>query len=485
MRSSPVYCHRYDLPSEASEHCHIATNNCLSIMLDAGADYTVDLDSHFDIFCPFMRSLSEDSIVYQTTGLCSYELTNYYQTSFKNILDHDNSSIDVNEPRCNSFRLEEPPLFSLARESGYETSDVFYVLEKAVLLLERKADVSRRGADGGTVLHAVLKCRCCFEWISKQNARRNKSLWSRKLSISTLKDMLLLFLSAGADVYVSNRFGQTASMVAAECGRLEEWEEALSACGYNAEKVMTHSHSDLKTCTGQHQASKLVFEEYCEQLKRRNHPPQGRAYDHLWENVDIGSYKEDEETEEYDRDKSFEKYREQVRRTNQNMDIHICEEDNESEVYQSNDNFDDDINITAAEGHDLAEFPSEQINPLLATMDYGDEMSECIRGTQLPGDGLDLDFWSPVVGQNEHFLPDQFTRSTGNIEEHQDNGGDASFLRYNDSFFDGCNLAGPLNVESGDLTVEKDACELDSGDFNASTDAMDFSDLNVYYDNFT
>ena len=43
-------------------------------------------------------------------------------------------------------------------------------------------------------------------------------------------------------------------------------------------------------------------------------------------------------------------------------------------------------------------------------------------------------------------------------------------------------MRGPLNVESGDLTAEKDAYDFDFGDISTNTDAIDLFDSNAYYE---
>ena len=373
------------------------------------------------------------------------------------MLDHEMSSMDINEPRKTAAGMEEPPLLYLARDSGYKTLEAFYTLEKAMLLLERKADVSRRGADGDTVLHAILKCERFYECHSKQIARSFWSLWQWKLSISTPKDMLILFMSAGADVFATNRAGQTPYIVAGTRDRyqdrLQEWEEALSACGYDAEEVMAHSHSDLEACTYKHQASKLMFEECCQQLKGRNRPPQGRPYDHLWEDVDIGLC----ECEDEDR----------------NSDS--CEEDEQSE-----DDFDNDIGSTAAHDDNLAELPSEQIDCLPATMEPRDELPKCTRAIQFLGNGVDLGPWSPVDGQDKDFLDrvnDQ-AAETGNCQDHSVNG---SNIRYSDPLADEFDLNGSLDFENRGNVVEEGAFGFDELPANGM-DAADLFDFDAYYE---
>lgn len=373
------------------------------------------------------------------------------------MLDHELSFIDINESRKTAFGPQMPPLLYLARNSGYEYGSKFYILEKAMLLLERKADVSRRGAHGDTVLHAILRCSRRYERLSR-HVRRGRRLWHWKLSISTPKDMLILFMSAGADVFATNRIGQTSCMVAAEYGRLEEWEEALGACGYDAEEVMAHSHSDFEACPCEHQASKLMFEDYCQQLKGRNRPPEGNAFDHLWEDVDVGLFEcEDEDT---------------------NSDT--CEEDEQSERYNSKDDSDSDIVSTADHDDNLVKLPSEQINYLPATVEPRDEMPKWTRETQLLGDDVDLGLWSPIVGQDGDFLEQVNDQATETINC-QNSSVNGSIIRYSDSFADEFNLAGSFESKNRGNTVQEDAFGF--GELPASsTNLADFYDFDAYYE---
>jgi hypothetical protein len=165
-------------------------------------------------------------------------------------------------------------LATLACYSGHTSFDVIDVVDKAILLLNRKANISCRDASGDTVLHTLLKCERYYERMSKITARRHSGLhlhhW--RMSFKVPKDLLKVFISAGADVYATNDNGQTPSMVASEYGRMDEWIEALELCGYEYEEV-------LKSCihhpSSRHQTSKLSFQEYCQQ---RKHPDRSEQF---------------------------------------------------------------------------------------------------------------------------------------------------------------------------------------------------------------
>jgi hypothetical protein len=89
------------------------------------------------------------------------------------------------------------------------------------------------------------------------------------LSFTAPRDLLAVFITAGADVYTTNNAGKTPSMVAREYGRDGEWIEALELCGYDFQEVLT---SCIHRPTRVHQTAKLSFHEYCEQRLERQYP---------------------------------------------------------------------------------------------------------------------------------------------------------------------------------------------------------------------
>lgn len=138
------------------------------------------------------------------------------------------------------------------------------MVDKAILLLNRKADISCRDKIGDTVLHILLKCERSNERFPKPQKR--PYTWG--LSFKAPKDLLMVFITAGADVYATNNEGKTPSRVALEYRREDEWIEALMLCGYDFEEVIACS---IHHSTRGHQTSKLSFQEYCQQRQYRQH----------------------------------------------------------------------------------------------------------------------------------------------------------------------------------------------------------------------
>jgi hypothetical protein len=143
------------------------------------------------------------------------------------------------------------PMLFLASISGYDTSDVVTVLEKAILLLHWGVEISCHDCLGNTVLHRIL-----------DNRRHS---YGGRHGIRPYKEpgeLLKVFIAAGADVYALNSAGRSASRTARNYGREEEWSEALESCGFNSKEVVRQTMPRYLEYTGPRQVSKLTFEEY-------------------------------------------------------------------------------------------------------------------------------------------------------------------------------------------------------------------------------
>ncbi|KAH6679183.1 hypothetical protein B0J14DRAFT_293095 [Halenospora varia] len=164
------------------------------------------------------------------------------------------------------------PLTALADNCGYDTLEAIDVVEKAIFLLQRKVDISCRGSNGDTVLHNLFRSDRLHSRVSKAQAKSNTGgiMWQYPLSFTAPKDLLMVFITAGADVYAINDGRHTPSDIALEYGRVEEWIEALILCGYNAVEVIADSDPCLQDSTREPQTSKLSFEDYCRQRSKKS-----------------------------------------------------------------------------------------------------------------------------------------------------------------------------------------------------------------------
>lgn len=149
------------------------------------------------------------------------------------------------------------PLMFLAEICGSVFWPTMEVLEKALFLLSRHANVSVRNCLGDTVLHAILNAKRYQErqwrcgYLSKSD--RSESI------LKGPKALLTACVAAGADIYAVNENGETPSMIAAHYNRLNEWIPALEACGYNVESVIRSPGDHMGV---PRQVSKLSFKSW-------------------------------------------------------------------------------------------------------------------------------------------------------------------------------------------------------------------------------
>lgn len=185
------------------------------------------------------------------------------------MLDLGDPFFNINDAYNPSFGEglgEMSALMALAYSCGCEPGPID-VVDRAILLLSRKAKISCRDERGNTVLHAILKCH-------RRHHDNGPNIWSErepewKVSFTAPRDLLATFISASADVYATNNDDKTPSMMARKYGRMGEWIEALELCGYDPQEVVA---ATVHKPTRVHQTSKLSFHDYCEQRLERQYP---------------------------------------------------------------------------------------------------------------------------------------------------------------------------------------------------------------------
>ena len=155
--------------------------------------------------------------------------------------------------------VDASPLAELAKSCGYSNLTSFQAADKAILLIKWKADITHRDQYGDTVLHSLLACQ-------QINQRDDWEFNDFELnhSLRSQRDLLMLFITAGADVYATNNRGKTPSMTARRCGREKRWIKALMQCGYDYSEVISAGSDGEQHHTRIRQRSKLSFEEYCQ-----------------------------------------------------------------------------------------------------------------------------------------------------------------------------------------------------------------------------
>ena len=184
------------------------------------------------------------------------------------MLDFGDPFFNVNDI-SKTFSGKCSALTALAKRCGYFAGEAMDVVDKAILLLNRKANISCRDENGNTVLHTALRSLRLHDFVSKHRAGYQRRTQAWDLSFTAPRDLLAVFITAGADVYTTNNAGKTPSMVAWEYGREGEWIEALELCGYDSQEVLTSCiHRPIRV----HQTAKLSFDEYCKQRLERQYP---------------------------------------------------------------------------------------------------------------------------------------------------------------------------------------------------------------------
>jgi hypothetical protein len=135
--------------------------------------------------------------------------------------------------------------------------------EKIFLLLQRGADIRITNHYGDTCLHIILGSRHA-RWISDRCYREE------------LKDILMCMVTAGADVFASNRKGETISQAACWNGHVDLWREVLGECGYDPGEVFCPENcfdgewefpgmGVFSAMTSNARSTKLSFSEYGQQ----------------------------------------------------------------------------------------------------------------------------------------------------------------------------------------------------------------------------
>lgn len=132
------------------------------------------------------------------------------------------------------FNKHETPLLHLASTHSLRNFISYCEIpDKIALLLQRGADVLSHDLDGNTCLHLVMRYRFDEECSTAPRYRNDSASEYHK----ELKDILMLLLTAGADVTARNSFEFSPSDVAWDYGHWQQWTDALQECGYDINEV--------------------------------------------------------------------------------------------------------------------------------------------------------------------------------------------------------------------------------------------------------
>lgn len=166
----------------------------------------------------------------------------------------------------------QSPLLVLVDDHTKGYSSSYQIPDKIALLLSRGADCHVHDLHRNTCLHLVL----CYD-SNEPGGRRYRKFQNIVVPgfDGELKDILMLLITAGADVYKRNDHGNSPSDVAWYWGHGREWCEALRECEYDPEEVDAASSEDSCWSSGADYKREalhrplLKFDEYLEIRKSR------------------------------------------------------------------------------------------------------------------------------------------------------------------------------------------------------------------------
>lgn len=165
---------------------------------------------------------------------------------------------------------DRSPLLELAYIHATGDSEAFEIPDKIALYLKRGANVNCHDSRRNTSLHLAmmyLKSRGVIDRIYQNMVTAEYD--------GELKDILMLLITAGADIQARNDRGRTPSDIAWKFKHWQEWCGVLEECGYNVEEVV--NKKDEATCwtsgtdteISMLQSELLKFSEYLEIRKFR------------------------------------------------------------------------------------------------------------------------------------------------------------------------------------------------------------------------
>ena len=185
---------------------------------------------------------------------------------------------------------ETIPLQILAYDQFMQWRTNFRIFEKMALLLSRGADVNARNSRGETCLHRLLP----------RHYHGDDRFWPR----SGTRDIMILLITAGADVCAVDQKGCSISDLAIRSGHLDIWTEALKYCGIDIKDVLARSNLDPAYSTAlsseyskppKSLRSKVSMAEYLERRKLTHFPEDAENQD-----SDVASDPSDDDSESED-----------------------------------------------------------------------------------------------------------------------------------------------------------------------------------------
>ncbi|KAK5084924.1 hypothetical protein LTR70_006387 [Exophiala xenobiotica] len=239
---------------EISAEQRFVKTECVELLMKFGAD-------------PTHTIVAEDPPV----SMIAYALLVVSADAVKRMLDNGEPFFSAS----NILESDEVPLLVLANYHASYGTEPYQIPDKFALLLSRGANLHVRDDNGDTCLHVVMLYDPGRIHREELRTRVYQNPVNDKYD-GELKDILLLLMTAGADVYARNIYEETPSDIARSWNHEREWREALEECGYDPDEVEDAEEQNISWSSGtdfvrtSQQRPLLSFAEYLEIRKGRH-----------------------------------------------------------------------------------------------------------------------------------------------------------------------------------------------------------------------
>ncbi|KAK5083108.1 hypothetical protein LTR05_006991 [Lithohypha guttulata] len=198
--------------SKSAAERRLRSTDCVRLLMEGGAD----------------PSGLDPSSSMQATWV-SYALMSASADVIRVMLDHGHPFFSPNA----IYTSDEVPLLELASFHKCKAPDAYQIPDKVALLLSRGAAADTCNSNGNTCLHISMRYRT--EEYALGRVFQNKI---DKECDGELLDILMLLITAGANVHARNDFGESPSDIAHQWNHKREWTMALEECGYDSRSVI-------------------------------------------------------------------------------------------------------------------------------------------------------------------------------------------------------------------------------------------------------
>ena len=228
------------LDNEDADEDAQRVDRCYKLLLDAGSDISsILIPPPCDggtIESALSVGLSAGSLVTRSYHYINYaKVADYTQVKVKALVDLGEPFISL-EATVTNDRQGRTPLLLLADDHAEQWGGSYQIPGKIALLLSRGVKVNARDSSGGSCLHLVSRH---IHWESRCPCG-DEIRWWRHLSMT--KDILIMMISAGADVCAIDEDGESVSDVALCSGLEMLWTDALKYCGIDIKDVLARSN---------------------------------------------------------------------------------------------------------------------------------------------------------------------------------------------------------------------------------------------------